>query len=310
MRLDRFLRKRLPLYPLSQIYRLLRQGRVRINGKRSKESYRLCEGDAVEVSVAEAELVKGTSSAEKQVGDLTQTEFFRRNFQVLYEDESVLVCNKPEGLVVHGGTGHDTRDTLIDLARSYLRKKKITTEPDLVHRLDRDTSGAIIIAKSKNILRQLNDSLREGNFRKEYIAICHGRPKDHAATVQVGMVRTFGKNDGTKMKVSGDGAASSTSYSVVEAHGGLAKLSLELHTGKTHQIRVHMAHIGHPLVGDVRYGDSQQDQTLFSRVNVRRRLYLHAYRIRFYHPVKGKELTLTAAIPEEFGALMRAASPS
>ncbi len=155
-RLDRILRKQLPLLPLSSIYSLIRRGGVRVAGhRRISQDYRLALGDAIDVDVDPAELSRGAALQEGPDGNLVKTDFFRRNFSILHEDADLLVCNKPVGLVVHPGSGHLHHDTLVDLAAAYLfAGGKIKTYDDfaLVHRLDRDTSGAILIAKNKQTL--------------------------------------------------------------------------------------------------------------------------------------------------------------
>jgi 23S rRNA pseudouridine955/2504/2580 synthase len=308
MRLDRFLRKRLPLRTLSDIYRMIRTGFARVNGRRVKESYRLQEGDRLELRMDKTELSTGKAVNEEGLIELSKTEFFRRNLKIVYEDESLVACNKPPHLVVHSGTGHDSHVTLIDLIKSYMLakdKKKADTDPVLMHRLDRDTSGIILVAKNKAVVRKLHTQLRGHDLAKKYLAVVHGAPPKQHGFVEADLIKTLERNQGTKMRVGQKGLYSKTEYAVAKRGRDVCKLELTLVTGRTHQIRVHMAHIGCPVVGDVRYGDAHKDHRLFSKSGVVRRLYLHAAMISFVHPQDGRRLTLTVPEPDEFSAIMK-----
>jgi 23S rRNA pseudouridine955/2504/2580 synthase len=310
-RLDRLLRKKLALKTLSDIYKMIRTGFVRVNGKKAKENLRLAEGDILEVRIDKAELSAAMPAARAgaERADLSKTDFYRRNLKILFEDKAILALDKPPFLVVHPGTNHVSGATLIDLVQCYMqtkRKKEPDADPVLVHRLDRDTSGIILIAKNKGVVRRLHEHLRGHDMTKQYVAVCHGRPKRDRGTVEVNLVKTLEENAGTKMSVDKQGMYSKTEYSVVSSTPSLSKVQLTIYTGRTHQIRVHMAHIGCPVVGDVRYGDPGRDAELFKRTGINRRLYLHAALISFVHPADGKKLTLTAPEPEEFSKIMRA----
>lgn len=304
-RLDRLLRKRLALLPLSQIYSLIRTGKVRVGGKRCEQNYRLQQGDLLEVAVDAAELT-APNVPEPSRAAIVNTEFFKRNFSTLYEDEYLLACNKPTGLVVHPGTGHTRHDSLIELATGYLLAQKggipAGDEPVLVHRLDRDTSGVILIAKNKRTVRQLHELFVHREIEKEYRAICHNRPPEYEGQIVVNLTRTHGRDRGTKMLVSGEGQQSRSRYTLLSFQNDRSDCRIYLDTGKTHQIRVHMAHLGAPVIGDERYGDAALDAKLPKAVLVR--LYLHAHQIQFKHPFKKKSITITAPLPPEFVTLM------
>jgi 23S rRNA pseudouridine955/2504/2580 synthase len=307
-RLDRLLRKKLSLKTLSDIYKMIRTGFARVNGKKVKENHRLQEGDVLELRVDESELSAGKPAAGEGLADLSTTGFYRRNLKILYEDDAIIACDKPPHLVVHTGTGHEGSATLIDLVKCYMQKKvhqDKDADPVLVHRLDRDTSGIILIAKNKGVVRKLHEHLREHEITKQYIAVCHGRPKHNRGVIEVNLAKTLEENSGTKMSVDDHGVYSKTEYVVVSSTTSLSKMQLTLYTGRTHQIRVHMAHIGCPVVGDVRYGDQVLDGELFKYGGVSKRLYLHASLISFSHPQTGKKLTLTAPEPEEFSKIMK-----
>jgi len=314
-RLDRFLRKRLPLLGLSQVYGLIRKGAVRIDDKKVKQDHRIKEGELIAIDVNESEF-EAEAKPQNAMAKLVKTDFFKRNFKILYEDAGLIACDKPAGLVVHPGSGHLGHDNLIDLATAYILSKDGGDHPCpskggenhtgggtpvLMHRLDRDTSGVILLAKNKGVVRVLHDDMRAGKFTKQYITVCHNRPPEFEDTVTFGMKRTDRRNSGMKMRVEEDGGESSTTYKIIEYQNNLSRLEVLLHTGKTHQIRVHMSHLGAPVLGDERYGDKQLDDKLFnSKKNLSRRLYLHAHKLSFPHPLTKKSVTITAPIPKEF----------
>jgi len=309
-RLDRLLRKRLPLLSLSAVYGLIRRGSVRVDGRKVKQDHRLSEGELLEIDVDESEFSE-QERPQNALVKLTKTEFFKRNFHVIFEDPSVLVCNKPAGLVVHPGSGHQHSDNLIDLATAYIlsthsnRSDHPTPDPPvLMHRLDRDTSGVILLAKNTGIVRQLHEDMRGGKFKKQYAAVTHNRPPEFEGTVTYAMKRNDRSRTGMKMVISEDddeSTASSTSYKIAEYRNDMSRLEILLHTGKTHQIRVHMAHLKSPILGDERYGDHRLDNKFFASSQLPKRLYLHAHKLSFPHPKTKKMMTVTAPVPKEFG---------
>jgi RluA family pseudouridine synthase len=293
---------------LSSIYGLIRKGSVRVDGKKIKQDHRLQEGETLYVDVDESEF-EDQSRPNAALARLTKTDFFKRNFVVLHEDQHILVCNKPAGLVVHSGSGHQRNDNLVDLATAYIlstnKNHAGSGEPEppvLMHRLDRDTSGVILIAKNTGVVRLLHDDMRAGKFAKRYVAVCHNRPPEFEGTVTLGMKRGGGGRAGMKMGVArdGGGAESSTSYKILEYQNNMSRLEILLHTGKTHQIRVHMAHLKSPVLGDERYGDANADKAFFAASPLPRRLYLHAHKLSFPHPKTRKQVTITAPVPKEF----------
>lgn len=307
VRLDRLLRKRLPLTSLSEIYRIIRTGRAKVDGRKAKGEARLTEGQSVTVIVNEAEsaAVQDTPDA---IRNLIHTDYFKRNFNILYEDEVLMVCNKPTHLVVHPGTSHLHHNTLIELAQSYMLNKPHPVAGDeavLVHRLDRDTSGIILIAKNLRTVRYLNEQLRDNRMNKKYLAICHGIPARHAGSIVLGLEKTHERNSGTKMRVDDDGQASKSTYHLLAMGNNISKLQVRLHTGRTHQIRVHLNHIGCPIIGDVRYGNEIQDNDFFRTRKAMRRLYLHAHELTFAHPLTLRAMTMVAPEPEEFARLLQ-----
>jgi 23S rRNA pseudouridine955/2504/2580 synthase len=311
VRFDRILRKKLALMTLSDIYRLIRTGRCRVNGKKSTQEYRVRANDVVELDVDASEMSLSSGVGKEVQAGLQRTDFYKRNLKIIYEDDDLLACNKPPNLVVHPGTGHSRGDTLIDLVAAYMSAKgagRGAPDPTLVHRIDRDTSGIILIAKNKRVLRFLHTHFRDHQIEKKYFAICHGRPQKSSGTIEVNLAKTVEHNTGMKMRVDEEGDFSQSDYSIVRTTGKLSLLQVVLKTGKTHQIRVHLEHIGCPIAGDIRYGNQALDQELFARKGIMRRLYLHASSIGFVHPLDNKKLTLSAPLPDEFEELMRSAS--
>jgi 23S rRNA pseudouridine955/2504/2580 synthase len=203
-------------------------------------------------------------------------------------------------------------DTLIDLVKSYIWNKRTRkcplAEPQLVHRLDRDTSGVILLSKDMHTLRALHDSLRRGAIHKHYRAICHSSPPQRSATIETALARSYERGAGTRVMVAEKGLPSRTSYTVLRTRNHLSDLRLDLHTGRTHQIRVQLAHIGCPIAGDTRYGSPELDQRIFTRTAAAQRLYLHAERLSFPHPATKETIVVAAPIPREFEILMQQAA--
>jgi 23S rRNA pseudouridine955/2504/2580 synthase len=309
VRLDRILRKKLPLMSLSTIYGLIRRGGVRINAKRVKQDYRIQTGDELCIDADPSEIAAPGKDDTGRFERMVRTDFFKRNFHILHEDRDVLACDKPVGLVVHPGSGHLRGDTLFDLTAAYLMtNKKIAAIDDmaLVHRLDRDTSGVILIAKNKQALRDLHEEFRDHTLTKHYVAICHHRPPDHEGEIVERLERGRDQRGETTMRIDKGGLFSRTRYRLEAFDNDRSRIELFLDTGRTHQIRAHMAHVGAPLVGDVRYGDTALDERLFNdRRDLPRRLYLHAWKLTVPHPSTGKPLRLVSPLPDEFLAMMK-----
>ncbi|MBN1982888.1 MAG: RluA family pseudouridine synthase [Chitinivibrionales bacterium] len=312
VRIDKFLRSTLASVPLSVIYRSIRQGKITINGSVVQaQNHRVAEGDLIVVigMSASDEQPKHDAHPFDAVKRLVTTPFFKQNFIRMYEDEEIVVCNKPYGLVVHSGTGHGKRDTLIDLATAYLlntaSKNSSFELPQLVHRLDKDTSGVILLAKNKKILRFFHESLRTHQMEKLYTAICHNIPNTRKGTIELNLVKVSNRNQGMKMRVSDEGMTASSSYQVVQKMKSSCLVELELHTGKTHQLRVSCSHISCPIIGDERYGDPEADRHLFAAGDTAHRLYLHATQLGFYHPGLKRIVSFRSQLPAEFTHLIK-----
>jgi 23S rRNA pseudouridine955/2504/2580 synthase len=319
-RLDAFLTRRAGL-PRPLVMRLLRSGKARRNGARARGDARVEAGDVVEVEArapraAPARAQEAPAAARLSLPD---EEVARR---ILYEDADVLVFDKPAGVVAHAGSGH--AGGLVDVLGAFLARRggppregaAAGFRPALAQRLDRDTSGATILALSGRALRALAAAIREGALEKTYTALVRGAPRAEAGVVDAALRKEAAAGGKERMAVVDAGAlgalAARTAWRRVEVLGGGAASLLELRpeTGRTHQLRAHCAHMGHPIALDPRYGDRAFDAGLRARTGLRR-LFLHAARIVFPHPTTGARVEVAAPLPEELAralAVLRGAS--
>lgn len=281
-RLDNFLASQLGRLPKSVVYRLIRTGQVRVNGGRAKADTRLAAGDKVRVPPVRA------ASEESRAG-VTADQCARFERAILHEDEQIIVLDKPAGLAVHGGSGLSL--SVVDIARAARPGKRI----DLVHRLDRETSGCLLLAKDVRTLRELNAGLAAHQFRKCYTALLAGTLERHQVKVDAPMDTSHRLHSERHAVVHTEGVAALTTFSVLQRYAGWTLVQAEPATGRTHQIRVHAAHLGHPLAGDERYGDDAANRA--ARALGLRRLFLHASRIEF--ELGGRHIATRAALPPE-----------
>ncbi|MBK1734622.1 23S rRNA pseudouridine(955/2504/2580) synthase [Halorhodospira abdelmalekii] len=300
-RIDNFLLRRLKGVPRSRVYRLLRRGEVRIDGARVRPTARLEAGQLVRIppvtQAARPEGVAGGGAAARLPAALLE----RLRHAVLYEDERLIVLNKPSGLAVHGGS--TVRLGLIEALRQ-LRPQLPFVE--LAHRLDQETSGCLILAKRRSTLRRLHAQLRDGAVRKQYTALLVGTLAESHYRIDAPLERRSGAGHERQVWVSEAGRAARTelqlrrSYVVGEPviGGGVSLVDVDLATGRTHQIRVHCAHIGHPVAGDARYGEHAANAELRRRCGLRR-LFLHASGVAFEHPDHGTPLEVVAPLSED-----------
>ncbi|EXJ11213.1 23S rRNA pseudouridine(955/2504/2580) synthase RluC [Nitrincola nitratireducens] len=262
-RIDNFLRTELKGVPKTLLYRILRKGEIRVNKKRVKADYKLCAGDEVRippVRVAEqGESIPVGVSLSNHLADA-----------VLYETDALIVINKPSGLAVHGGSG--INNGLIEALRQLRPEARFL---ELVHRLDRDTSGCIMVAKKRSMLRYLHEALREKRVRKIYHALVCGRWPNRKQRVNAPLLRDELKSGERMVRVDASGKESITDFRVLRRFSDFCTLvEASPLTGRTHQIRVHSQFIGHPIVGDVKYGTDADNARMKSKGL--RRLMLHA----------------------------------
>ena len=292
-RIDNFLRTQLKGVPKSMIYRILRKGEVRVNKKRIKPEYKLEAGDEVRippVRVAEREEQAVSPKLEK-VAALAEA--------IVYEDDHILVLNKPSGTAVHGGSGLSFG--VIEGLRALRPEARFL---ELVHRLDRDTSGLLLVAKKRSALRALHEQLRDKGMQKDYLALVRGSWPSHLKVVQAPLLKNILQSGERVVRVSSEGKPSETRFKVEErfAYATLVKASPV--TGRTHQIRVHTLHAGHPIAFDDRYGEREFDTQLAA--TGLRRLFLHAAALTFTHPGSGETLRLEAPLDEALKRCLQA----
>jgi 23S rRNA pseudouridine955/2504/2580 synthase len=289
-RIDNYLLKILKGVPKSHVYRILRSGEVRVNSGRAKPAYRLRPGDELRLPP-----VRVAARAPRA----TPPPNAKLEHAIVYEDEHLLVLNKPSGLAVHGGSG--VSFGVIEQLRS---QRPLARFLELVHRLDRDTSGVLIVAKKRSALTGLHAQLRDGAIDKRYHVVVRGKWRDALRAVELSL--TGFVTDGGERRVRVD-AAGRLARTIVrrmkvwpDADPPQALLEAELETGRTHQIRVHLAHLGFPLAGDDKYGDFAWNKAL-AREGLKR-MFLHAHRIRFAHPIDDREVVVEAPLPPELTA--------
>lgn len=268
-RIDNFLLRHLRNAPRSLVYRILRSGEVRVNGGRAQPAYRLVSGDRVRVPPVRIEAtatpLRGPSASLQQL--IVKA--------VLHEDRDLLVIDKPAGVAVHGGSG-----VSFGVIEALRAARPELTELELVHRLDRDTSGCLMLAKRRAALRELHAMLRERAMQKEYVALVCGRWSLGNTTIDLPL-KTNIKQGGERMvRVHSDGQSAITSFRVQQHFGKVASLlDIVIGTGRTHQIRVHAAYAGHPVAGDEKYGDRECDARL--QAYGLKRMFLHAAALQF-----------------------------
>lgn len=281
-RIDNFLRTELPGVPKARVYRLLRRGEVRVNGGRIKAEYKIKEGDEVRIPPARIREA-GAPPPAKMAENLLH--------QVLYEDKRLLVLNKPSGLAVHGGSGISYG--VIELLRHARSDLK---ELALVHRIDRETSGCLVMAKRRSALRELHERFREGDVEKNYLALVVGDWQHGEQLIDAPLYVQHRKNGERYVVVSGNGKPAQTRVNLSRTYGLYSLLRCAPATGRTHQVRVHLQHAGHPIVGDERYGD--EDENREAKQSGLPRMFLHAQSIAFASD-SGNDLHFTAPLADE-----------
>ena len=284
-RLDNFLIRLCKGVPKSHIYKAVRAGQVRVNRGRCSVDYRLKLDDEVRVPPFRLP----TPSARQVPG---------RSFQTVYEDESLLVINKPAGMAVHGGSG--ISHGVIESLRAARPEAAFL---ELVHRLDRDTSGLLMLAKQRKALVRLHAMMREGLIRKFYVALVQGRLKNDRQHLKAPLTKWLTATGERRVKVDPDGQFAHTIVTCLQRFDASSLVQAELRTGRTHQIRVHLASIGHPIVGDEKYGSD--DLNTQWRGGGVKRMMLHARSLSFEHPVTGEQMEIEAAVPSEFEMIGR-----
>ncbi len=279
-RIDNFLGKYLKGVPKSHIYRILRSGEVRVNKKRVDQTYRLQLGDQVRIPPVRV--------AEAQDRDYVPA----LEFPVLYEDDALLVIDKPSGVAVHGGSG--VSFGIIEQLRSARPQAKFL---ELVHRLDRETSGVLLLAKKRSALINLHEQMRDGKNDKRYLCLVLGKWQNNKQHVKLPLHKFNTQNGETRVMVREDGQASHTIFTLQKNWPGFSLLEAQLKTGRTHQIRVHLSHLGFSIAGDDKYGDFARNKELIKQGL--KRMFLHAHSITLAHPLTAEPMKLSAPLPKE-----------
>lgn len=279
--------------PRSLIYRILRTGEVRINSQRAKPTTRLAAGDEIRIPPLRHQPGRDPNDPDAQV---TVPEFWldRAASMIVHEDTELLVVNKPGGLAVHGGS--NIPFGLIDLMRQHLKNPPLL---ELAHRIDRDTSGLVVLAKSLAALGALQRQFRpEGRAEKTYLTLVHGHWPDSVTRIDAPLRKWQGEGEAHRVLIDPQGKSAVTHFSILAANAHASLLKVGLETGRTHQIRVHTAHAGHPVIGDAKYGDRALDKRLSTQASERPNLMLHAAALSLHHPTGDTSLSLTAPVPE------------
>jgi 23S rRNA pseudouridine955/2504/2580 synthase len=321
-RLDNFLMRHLKGVPKTHVYRIIRSGEVRVNKGRASADSRVAAGDSVRlppvrISERVAEKAEAMAMAQSALRDAPA-----RSFPILFEDDHLLAIDKPAGVAVHGGSG--VSFGVIEQLRMARPQAKFL---ELVHRLDRDTSGILLIAKKRSALTNLQDQFRERETGKTYLALVVGRwpinkkvldkplhkylldskdSKDGGAGAGERRVKVVSRDDP-------NGMPSVTLVKVRDTTAtGFTLLEVTIKTGRTHQIRVHLSSEGHPIAGDDKYGDFDLNKTLLraGKLPALKRMFLHAWRLQFNHPLSGERVELLAQLPSELDAFATHAAPS
>ncbi len=285
-RIDNFLRTRLKGVPKSMIYRIVRKGEVRVNKKRVKPEYKLEDGDELRIPpVRQSEHEQAPVYVHlDKVAALADA--------VLYEDDHLLILNKPSGTAVHGGSGLS-----FGVIEGLRALRPAAHFLELVHRLDRDTSGVLLIAKKRSALRLLHEQLRLKGMQKDYLALVRGEWPSHNKAVSAPLIKNILASGERIVRVGIEGKPSETRFKVEERFTRATLVKASPVTGRTHQIRVHAQFAGHPIAFDDRYGDAEFDR--FLKGTGLHRLFLHAAALRFDHPATGETMRIEAPLDNE-----------
>jgi len=280
VRLDNCLLSKMKGIPRSKIYSIIRKGEVRVNKSRCKPSQKLQTGDEIRIPPY-TNNHKVTKKAENNIKD-------RLKDSIILEDKKFIILNKPVGMASHGGSGISLGviEALRQIDRSY-------KDAQLVHRLDKDTSGCLVIALKKPILREFHKEIREGEVEKNYLALVKGKWPESIKTVEVGLSKDRLRSGEREVRVDPNGKSSISQFKVLTSKKTLSLVKCRIITGRTHQIRVHANHSGYPILGDKKYGTKGFNKVLKSDIN---RMMLHSHEIRF----KNMQIQATAEIPDIF----------
>ena len=273
-------------YSRATVQRLIEEGKIKVNGKKEKASYKVKQGNKLEIEEEPAKEI------ELKAQDIP--------LEILYEDNDIIVINKPKGMVVHPANGNPD-GTLVNAIMSTCKDSLSgiggEIRPGIVHRLDKNTSGAIIVAKNDKAHINLSEQLKNHQIKKTYIALVRGIVKENEATINMPIARS--KKDRKKMTVDRNGKEAITHVKVLKRYQDCTLLKINIETGRTHQIRVHLSYIGYPIIGDDVYSNGKNKWNIVGQC-------LHAKSLDFKHPITGREMHVEAEIPEYFKEIIEA----
>ena len=272
-------------YSRTAVQRLIEENKITVNGKKEKASYKVQNGDKIEIEEEPAKEI------ELKAQDIP--------LEILYEDNDIIVVNKPKGMVVHPANGNPDGtlvNAIMSICKDSLSGIGGEIRPGIVHRLDKNTSGAIIIAKNDKAHINLSEQLKNHEIKKTYIALVRGVVKENNATINMPIGRS--KKDRKKMDVDKNGKEAITHFKVLKRYKDCTLLEINIETGRTHQIRVHLSHIGYPIIGDEVYSNGKNKWNIEGQC-------LHAKSLDFKHPITGKNMHIEAPIPEYFENIIK-----
>lgn len=292
-RLDNFLIRCCKGVPKSHLYRILRSGEVRVNSGRVEATYRLCAGDKLRIPPIRL--------AERPQNEVDEAAKQRVDLPIIYEDEALLVIDKPEGIAVHGGSG-----VSFGVIEALRRQRPLAKFLELAHRLDRETSGILLVGKKRLALTALHDMFREhgAGADKRYLVLVKGRWMNTTQHVKLPLYKFLTEGGERRVMVREDGKASHTVFRLLARWPEMSLLEAQLKTGRTHQIRVHLSHLGFPILGDEKYGEFALNRNL--KRDGLKRMALHAWRMAFRHPLTAAPLEMVAPLPDGIGSYIAA----
>lgn len=292
-RLDNFLMRYLRRAPKTLVYRIIRKGEVRVNKKRAKANQRIELGDVIRVPPVKIEV-----NTQADASEIPQTELDLIETHIIYEDKDLMVVNKPSGVAVHGGSG--VRYGLIEVLRAL---RPLAKRLELVHRIDRDTSGCIVIAKKASVLKALHQQMRNDQFEKRYLAITNAPWPNGVSRVDVPLRKDHLPDGGWMVRVAQDGKEALSFFRVKQHLNAMDLVEVKLKTGRTHQIRVHALSQGCALLGDDKYGDRDLNKR-YRKLGMKR-LALHAQFLGFTHPVTEERMLFEAPLWNDFERIIQ-----
>lgn len=284
-RLDIYIAENFNELSRTMIKKLIESNNVLVNDKSEKVSYKVQANDNISIDVPEA---KETKLKAQEIP-----------LDIIYEDSDIIVVNKPKGMVVHPANGNPDGtlvNAILSICKNSLSGIGGELRPGIVHRLDKDTSGLIIVAKNDKAHINMSEQIKERNVKKTYIALVRGNVLEEEATINMPIGRST--KDRKKMAVTKNGKQAITHFKVLKRYSKYTLLEIKIETGRTHQIRVHMAEIGYPVVGDAVYSNGKNEFGIEGQM-------LHAYKLEFMHPITNKHMELTAPLPQYFEEILK-----